>query len=247
MNAIELRGVTAERGGGRSLRGVDLHVEAGEVVAVLGANGAGKSTTIRCVSGVEGVASGAVMLLGRDVTGTRPRARARSGLATVLDDRGIFTELMVAENLAIVGSRPFSALEEWFPALVPVVGRRAGLLSGGERTMLAVARALMRRPRALVVDELSTGLAPVAVRDALTLLRRLAAEWEMGVLIAEQAADAALEVADRAYLLRLGEVAFAGSAQALRDLPGFLASAYLGELPESSRGRQGSGPSETNP
>ena len=247
MNAIELRGVTARRGGGPSLRGIDLHVEVGEVVAVLGANGAGKSTTVRCVSGVDGVASGVVRVLGSAVTGSSARARARSGLATVLDHRGIFTQLTVSENLAVAGPRRFSELEDWFPSLVPLLGRRAGLLSGGEQTMLAVARALARRPRALVVDELSTGLAPVAVRDALALLRRLAAEWGMGVLVAEQAPDAALQIADRAYLLRLGEVAFVGPAPALRDRPGFLASAYLGELPESGSDEQGSPASGTNP
>lgn len=247
MNAIELRRVTAGRGGVPSIRDVDLHVEPGEVVAVLGGNGAGKSTTIRVVSGIDRVASGSVTLLGRDVTRASPRARARSGLTTVLDDRGVFTQLTVAENLAVAGARDVSDLEKWFPPLAPLLARRAGLLSGGERTMLAMARALMRRPRALVIDELSMGLAPVAVKDALRLLRRLAAEHGMGVLVAEQAADVALEAADRAYLLRLGEVAFAGRASALRDQPGFIASAYLGEVPEPTGQAQGSAASGTNP
>ena len=247
MTAIDLRGVSAGRAGGASLRALDLHVDVGEIVAVLGANGAGKSTTIRCVSGVDALTSGVVTLLGRDVTGTSPRARARAGLATVLAARGIFTQLTVAENLAIAGAGRSLELEDWFPTLVPLLGRRAGLLSGGEQTMLALARALARRPRALVVDELSTGLAPVAVRDALALLRHLAAEWGTGVLVAEQAVDVALDIADRAYLLRLGEVAFAGPAPALRDRPGFLASAYLGELTESRGDEQGSAPSGTNP
>ena len=247
MRAIELRGVTAGPGGVPSIRAVDLNVEEGEVVAVLGANGAGKSTTIRCVSGIDGVAAGAVSLLGRDVTSTSPRARARLGLATVLEGRGVFTQLTVAENLAVAGILRRSDLEAWFPALVPLLRRRAGLLSGGEQTMLAVARALTRRPRALVVDELSTGLAPVAVQDALALLRRLAAEWGMGVLVAEQATEVALDVADRAYLLHLGQVVFAGAAKALRDRPGLLASAYLGELPELGSDEQGSAASGTNP
>ena len=247
MNAIELRGVTGGRDGVPKVRALDLHVGRGEVVAVLGANGAGKSTTIRCVSGIDRVLSGAMTLLGRDVTGASPRVRARMGLATVLDARGIFTQLTVAENLVVAGARRNFGVGEWFPALVPLLGRRAGLLSGGEQTMLALARALARRPRALLVDELSTGLGPAAVAEALGLLRRMAADQGMRVLIAEQSTDLALSAADRAYVLRLGQVAAEGSARQLRDRPALLASAYLGGSVTSGDEEQGSASSGSNP
>jgi branched-chain amino acid transport system ATP-binding protein len=241
MNAIELRGVTGRRGAVPTVRALDLHVEPGEVVALVGANGAGKSTTIRCISGIDRVSSGAVSLLGRDVTGASPRTRARMGLATVLESRGIFTQLTVAENLAVAGARRHGVVGEWFPVLVPLLRRRAGLLSGGEQTMLALARALAGRPQALVVDELSTGLAPAAAAEALGLLRRVAADRGIGVLIAEQSTDLALSAADRAYVLRQGEVSAEGSARALREEPARLALASLGDV------EQGSASSETNP
>lgn len=232
MNVIELDGVTAGYGTLVSVRELTLHVRAGEVVALLGANGAGKTTTIRSVCGLAGVTSGSIRLLGRDVTKASPRMRARIGLATVADDRGVFTQLTVAENLRVGGLRGGSelALDSWFPGLVPLLDRRAGLLSGGEQTTLALARALTRRPRALVVDELSTGLAPVLARELLGRLRRAAAEWGTGVLVAEQSAGLALEAADRACLLRRGEVVFDGAPASLRAQSGFLESTYLGEL-----------------
>ena len=164
-------------------------------------------------------------------TRASPRARARLGLATVLDDRGIFTQLTVAENLRI-GARGGQVLEleSWFPGLVPFLHRRAGLLSGGEQTMLALARALARRPAALLVDELSTGLAPGRAREAMALLRKAAGAWGMGVLVADQSAGLALEAADRTCVLRRGELVFDGSPATLRARSDFLESTYLGEL-----------------
>lgn len=232
MNAIALRDVTAGYAGVAALRDLRLTVPAGEVVALLGANGSGKTATVRTVCGVADLQRGSVEVLGIDVTGASPRARARLGLATVADDRGLFAQLTVAENLDAGRVRRQAALplEIWFPGLVPLLDRRAGLLSGGEQTLLALARAMNSRPRAVVVDELTTGLAPVLARAALGALRRAASECGTGVLLAEQSAYLALEFADRACVLRRGRLVFDGPPGDLAQQPGLLEAAYLGEM-----------------
>lgn len=232
MNAIELHQVTAGYNGVAAVGELDLEVRAGEVVVLLGANGAGKSTTIRTVCGLAEVHRGRVAVLGADVTNAPTRARARQGLATVTDDRGLFTQLTVAENLLIGArrGRPSAPLDDWFPDLRPLVHRRAGLLSGGEQTLLALARALVSRPRALLVDEPTRGLAPGLAGVALSVLRRAAAEWGTGVLVAEQSAELALGAADRACLLRRGRIVEGGDPVAMARRPGVLESTYLGDL-----------------
>lgn len=232
MKAIELRGVTAGYDGAVVVQGLNLVVGQGEVVALLGANGAGKTTTARAISGLAGVHHGSVEILGTDVTAMSPRARALHGLRTVPDDRGVFGQLTVGENLRI-GSRrrdPALPIASWFPDLLPLLGRKAGLLSGGEQTMLALARALVSRPRALVVDELTAGLAPAYARAAFEILRRAAAEWGTAVLLAEQGAHLALETADRACLLRRGRIVFDGSPADIAGREGVLESMYLGDI-----------------
>ena len=231
MNAIELRGVSAGYDGVAVVHDLHLVVGEGEVVALLGANGAGKTTAVRAVSGLVAVHHGHVEILGAQVTALSPRARALRGLATVPDNRGLFTQLTVAENLRVGSRRGQGGLTllSWFPELLPLLDRRAGLLSGGEQTMLALARALVSRPRAIVVDELTTGLAPAYAGLALDLLRRAAAEWGAGVLMAEQSAHLALEAADRACLLRRGRVVVAGAPAEIGKLPGILEATYLGE------------------
>ena len=232
MNAIELRGLTAGYDGVAAIHDVNLEVRGGEILALLGANGAGKTTTVRSVCGLATVHRGSVELVDTDVTSLHPRDRARLGLATVPDERGVFTRLTVAENLrvGIVRAQPVLPLDSWFPDLVPLLDRRAGLLSGGEQTMLALARAVVGRPRALVVDELTTGLAPGFADAALTVLRRTAAEWGTGVLLAEQSAGLALEAADRACVLRRGRVVLEGVPADIAKRPGVLESTYLGEM-----------------
>lgn len=232
MNAIELRGVTAGYDGAAAIRDLTLVVEEGEVVALLGANGAGKTTTVRSINGIARVHQGSVEVLGADVTGMRPRERARLGLGTVGDERGLFTQLTVAENLRVGTGRGNAGLplDSWFPELLPLLHRGAGLLSGGEQTMLALARAMASRPRALVVDELTTGLAPVFATSVLTVLRRAAEEWGAGVLLAEQSAGLALEAADRVCLLRRGQVVLNGAPSDIASQPGVLESTYLGEI-----------------
>jgi branched-chain amino acid transport system ATP-binding protein len=233
MHAIELSGVTAGYdGAAAAIRDLSLNVKAGEVVALLGANGAGKTATVNTVCGIASVHRGSVKLLTNEVTNASPRARARLGLATVVADRGLFTQLTVAENLRVgnVRRQPPVPLDSWFPDLLPLLDRRAGLLSGGEQTMLALARAVVGRPRALVVDELTTGLAPGFADAAFSVLRRTAAEWGAGVLLAEQSAKVALGPADRAYVLRRGEVVLEGLPGDIASRPGVLESTYLGDM-----------------
>ena len=232
MNAIELSGLTASYEGVVAIRDLNLEVRDGELVALLGANGAGKTTTVRAVCGLARVHGGSIKLLGTDVTNASRRARARLGLATVEAERGLFTQLTVAENLRVgsVRGKPRLPLDSWFPDLVPLLDRRAGLLSGGEQTMLALARATVSRPGALVVDELTTGLAPGFADAALSVLRRAAAEWGTGVLLAEQSAELALEASDRACVLRRGQLVLEGTPSDIAGQPGVLESTYLGEM-----------------
>ncbi len=232
MNVIELQSVTAGYGETPAIHAVNLEVRSGEVLGLLGPNGAGKTTTVRTVCGLARVHRGSVTLFGTDVTNWSPRARARLGLATVADDRGLFTQLTVAENLRVgmARRRPSLPLDSWFPDLLPLLDRRAGLLSGGEQTMLALARAVVGRPRALVVDELTTGLAPRLADAALSVLRRTAAEWGTAVLLAEQSAELALEAADRACVLRRGRVVLEGDRADIASRPGVLEATYLGEM-----------------
>ncbi|HVF32196.1 MAG TPA: ATP-binding cassette domain-containing protein [Acidimicrobiales bacterium] len=232
MNAIEVVGLTAGHGGVPAVRDLHIQVGAGEVVALLGPTGAGKSTTIRAVSGLTGVLGGSVHLFGADVTSTSVRTRVRCGLATVAEDRGVFTQLTVAENLRLGARRPRAdlPLDDWFPSLVPLLRRRAGLLSGGEQTLLALARAIRSRPAALLVDELTIGLAAGWVGAARNALRRASAEWGTGVLLAEPRALVALDTADRAYLLGRGQVVFEGPTADLARRPDLLESTYFGDL-----------------
>ncbi|MFP5319584.1 MAG: ATP-binding cassette domain-containing protein [Acidimicrobiia bacterium] len=232
---VEARGLVAGYGGVPVLHGVDLTVREGEVVALLGPNGAGKTTTLRAVSGVLPTMGGTVRALGRSGGGP-PHRLARRGLASIPQDRGVLGGLTVAENLRLAaqGRRGRAAVTEGVglvPALEPLLARRAGRLSGGEQQLLALARALVRRPRLLFVDELSMGLAPAAARSALDALRAQAAERGTGVLLAEQHPRLALERADRAVVLARGRVVHEGTAAELVERPEILESAYLGDAP----------------
>ena len=214
------------------IRGVDVTVDAGEVVALLGANGAGKTTTLRAVSGLVKPMDGRVLFGGDDLARKSPSARARAGIAHVPEGRGLFFGLTVAEHfrLAPRNERLDEALaHEYFPKLETLQKRRVGLLSGGEQQMLAVARALARKPRLLLLDELSLGLAPVIVEWLLPVVRQFAQEQHSAVLLVEQHVHLALEVADRGYVLSHGRIVLHNDAKHLRADKQLLIASYLGE------------------
>ena len=220
---LELDDVEARYGPVQALHGVSLTVGEGEVVAVLGANGAGKTTTLRAISGTVR-RSGRVAFRGGPLRGG-PEAAAKAGIAHVPEGRGTFTELTVLENLRLGAytrrDREVRAdvrrVEEYFPWIGERSDQRAGTLSGGEQQMLALARALMSRPTLLMLDEPSLGLAPMVVREIFRIVRELNERDGLAVLVVEQDARIALDVAARAYVLEVGRVAVAGTSAELRD------------------------------
>jgi branched-chain amino acid transport system ATP-binding protein len=233
--ALECERLCAGYDGVQTVHDLDLKVEQGEVVAMLGPNGAGKTTTLLTLAGLMRAMSGSVHVCGRPVRGGRPYLAARNGLAFVPDDRSLFFGLTTRQNLRLAvrrrdGQAAISQVLEYFPALRELLDRRAGLLSGGEQQMLALARALARRPKVLMVDEMSMGLAPVIVQRLLPVVRRIADELGTAVLMVEQHVDLALEVADRAYVLDRGRVVLADFAHELRDRRDLLRASYMGEL-----------------
>jgi branched-chain amino acid transport system ATP-binding protein len=214
------------------IRGLDLTVGPGEVVALLGANGAGKTTTLRAISGIVHPMAGRIRYVGGDLAGVSISGRARRGIAHVPETRGLFFALTVAEHLRLGhrGERlDVEAAYRYFPALAELRERRCGLLSGGEQQMLAVARALARHPKLLLLDELSLGLAPLIVERLLPVVRDYAAESGCGVLLVEQHIQLALTIADRGYVLSHGEVVLEDRAETLRKDRDLLMASYFGE------------------
>src|ERR687888_1098844 len=232
---LELRGVEARYGPIKALHGVSLHVEDGEIVALLGANGAGKTTTLRSVSGTVRH-TGEIVFAGRRLSRARADAVARAGIAHVPEGRGLFAELSVWDNLRmgayVRGERRTIRTEAkrvfgYFPWLEARRNQQAGTLSGGEQQMLALARALVSRPRLLMLDEPSLGLAPTGIPEIFRIVRELNAEDGLTVLVVEQNANVALESSGRAYVLEVGRVAIEGSSDELRRHEGVRKS-YLG-------------------
>ena len=234
---LRLRGVTAFYGRVQALFGVDLDVGPGELVALLGANGAGKSTVLRAISRLART-SGELSVNEHDLTRLSTDAVARLGVAHVPEGRGTFTELTVRENLTLAarararGDRHLVAEDmqnvfEYFPSLKEFADRTAGSLSGGQQQMLAIARGVLARPQLLLVDEPSLGLAPLLAREILRQLGALRERWGLAILLAEQNAALALDVADRALILESGRVVASGRADELRRSDVVRAS-YLG-------------------
>ena len=217
------------------VRELNLEVRPGEVVALLGPNGAGKTTTLETIAGLNRPISGTVELSGENVGGTPAHVLAHRGLALVPEGRALFPGLTVREHLRLAGGRSRQAarheeeLLEMLPELRKCLGRKAGLLSGGEQQMLAIGRALVTRPRLLLVDEMSLGLAPVIVERLLPILRRAASDLGASVLFVEQHVALALEISDRAYVLAHGRIRIEGPAAELRERRELLAASYLGE------------------
>ncbi|MGW4365829.1 ABC transporter ATP-binding protein [Nocardia takedensis] len=229
--SLRLTGVTAGYGKLAIVRDLDLEVSAGSVTAVLGPNGAGKTTLMLTVAGLLPALAGDVRVEGVRLAGGSPAGANRAGVVLVPDSRALFASLTVAENLEIARGRrgrPLDDILDLLPALRPRWKVAASSLSGGEQQMLAVGRALIQRPRVLLIDEMSMGLAPVVVESLLPAVRYMADHSGAVVVLVEQHVRLALEVADEAVVLVHGEVRLRGAAAELRAAPQRLEAAYLG-------------------
>ncbi|MBW4090483.1 MAG: ABC transporter ATP-binding protein [Proteobacteria bacterium] len=222
---LEARGLTAGYGETNVLHGIDFAVEEGGVTALLGANGAGKTTTLRALCGMIR-RGGEIAFAGQRIERAATEDIVRRGVGHVPDGRGTFMELTVEENLRLGAytrrdragvAADIARLFDYFPRLRERLRQQAGTLSGGEQQMLAIARALLVRPRLLLLDEPSFGLAPLIVRDIFHILRRINTEERMSILVVEQNASLALDLADHAYLLETGRIVVSGTAAAIRQ------------------------------
>jgi branched-chain amino acid transport system ATP-binding protein len=214
------------------VRDLSLSVERGELVALLGPNGAGKTTTLATIAGLVSPISGKIELDGESITGRRSNQLARSGVALVPEDRSLFPSLTVRDNMRVArrrGGATDAEILEILPELEKCLRRTVGVLSGGEQQMLAVGRALLLKPKLLLVDEMSLGLAPVIVERLLPVLRRVADEMDAGVLFVEQHVPLALKVADRAIVISQGVLRMNRPAEELRGRRDLIAASYLGE------------------
>ena len=233
---LEISGVHAGYGPVRVLHGIDLRVAEGEIVTLIGNNGAGKSTTLKSIVGIVKAAEGSIRFRGREISRLRPDQVVERGIRLVPEGRRIFAPLTVRENLALGGYKLTSRAElkrqiertvELFPRLGERIGQQAGTLSGGEQQMLAVARALMTRPELLILDEPSMGLSPMMVETVFQVIDDVHRAGTT-LLLVEQNADLALDVADRAYVMESGRIALAGAAEELRSSEQ-VRKAYLGD------------------
>ena len=235
MSMLKVKDLKVNYGGIEALKGISFNVDQGEIVTLIGANGAGKSTTLRAISGLVKTASGAINFMGRDIIPFNAQQVVAEGIALVPEGRRVFENLTVMENLKIGAylrkdkdeiESGIEDIYQRFPRLKEREWQLAGTLSGGEQQMLAVGRAMMARPKLLMMDEPSLGLAPLVVRDIFAIIRELKSEG-ITILLIEQNANAALRCADQAYVLETGRITMSGTgAQLLADQR--VRDAYLG-------------------
>ena len=235
MSFLEARALEVSYGQIKAVKGVDIEVKQGELVCLIGANGAGKTTTLKALSGMLPPSQGEILFEGERITGTPSHALVRRGIALVPEGRGIFGRLTVEENLRLGAytrrdgagiRRDMERAYGLFPRLAERRRQSAGTLSGGEQQMLAIGRALLSRPRLLLLDEPSMGLAPMLVQKIFEIIRQIAAEG-VTLLLVEQNAKLALQISHRGYVLESGRVALADTASALLTNPR-VRQAYLG-------------------
>ena len=233
---LEIKDLYVSYGGIRALKGIDLTVEEGQIVTLIGANGAGKSTTLRAISGLQKPQSGSILYGGEELVGLPAKEIVRRGIIHVPEGRRVFPDMTVAENLKIGAflrtdkggiADDMDYVHSLFPRLKERSWQLAGTLSGGEQQMLAVGRALMSRPKVLMMDEPSLGLAPLIVKDIFSIIRRVNADG-ITVLLIEQNANAALRVADYGYVLETGTIALTGTGEELLRNES-VREAYLGK------------------
>jgi branched-chain amino acid transport system ATP-binding protein len=236
VTLLELAGLEVAYGGIKAVKGIDLAVEKGELVCLIGANGAGKTTTLKAVCGLLPTRGGAVRYDGQDITGTSSYRLVERGIAMVPEGRGVFRQLTVAENLAMGAfirrdreavRHDLEHVYELFPRLAERRGQSGGTLSGGEQQMLAIGRAMMSRPKLLMLDEPSMGLAPLLVQKIFATVRAISVEG-VTILLVEQNARLALEIAHRGYVMESGTITLSGPAAELLADPK-VREAYLGE------------------
>jgi branched-chain amino acid transport system ATP-binding protein len=224
-------------------RGVSIEVDKGEIVTIIGSNGAGKSTLLKTIAGLKRPKSGTISLLGEDVTGIYADAIARRGAVLVPEGRRIFPDLTVRDNLRLGGyartdsegvERDIAAMESFFPILAEKRDAKGSALSGGQQQMLAIARGLMAKPKILILDEPSLGLAPIIVREVRSIILSVRDKFGAAVLLVEQNASLALAVADRGYIMQNGRIVAAGAIEELRSLD-LVRETYLGNRQGRSR------------
>ena len=232
MTLLQVNSLTTGHNGVAVVYDVNLMVERGEVVALLGANGAGKTTLLHTIAGLLPTINGTVFFNDQPVTGLSTHQIVRQGLSLLPENRGIFYQLTVAENLRLYkrqgGAVKVEEVFEYFPALKPLVERKAGLLSGGEQQMLSLGCRFIADPKLMLIDEMSLGLAPIIFQRMLPVLTQFAADRGVGVLLVEQHVHLALKSSSRAYVLNRGELTFSGTANALQNQRQFLESNYMG-------------------
>jgi branched-chain amino acid transport system ATP-binding protein len=235
MPLLEVQGLSAYYGQMQALHGVSFALEPGGITTLLGANGAGKTTTLRAICGLVAT-RGAILFDGQPIAGRATEEIVRLGVGHVPEGRGTFTNLTVEENLRVAAytrrdkgtaRRDLEMVLEYFPILKARMNQQAGTLSGGEQQMLAISRALMLRPRLMLLDEPSFGLAPLIVQEIFRIMRRINSEAKVGLLLVEQNAALALDLADHAYVLETGRVVMSGSAAEIKRDEGIRKS-YLG-------------------